>query len=130
MGYESLVFTGSSTDTAAAGSVFSIGVVGGPTASYTTMAGDTYMAIYSNLLLTLESDGINVFQAGIDLTVLSTITNPSTFAGAVNFSSIDPILKFEVEAGTVPEPASLALVAIGIIVGLLGHGSRQRFLRD
>jgi hypothetical protein len=124
VGFESLVITGSSTDTAAGGSIISVGILGGSTASYATKAGDTYLTIYSNLLSDLHSDGIDTFQSGVDLTVLSTITDPNTFAGAVDFATTDPNLPFNIQAGTVPEPAGLTLVATGI-VGLLGYGQRR-----
>lgn len=128
-GYAALDFTGLIADASAGGSTISVGLVGGDTASYTTTAGDTFETVFDNLLSELHGDGIDAYQMGDDLVVLSNISNPNTLAGAVDFTSDDPNLAFDAEAGTlVPEPSSLTMVLSGF-AGILGYGWRRRSMR-
>ena len=124
-GYASLIFIGSNSDTSAAGSTITIGIEGGGQASYTTLAGDTFATVYSNLLASLTEQRISAYESGDNLVVLSHITDPSTLAGAVEFTTTDPNLAFAVESGTVPEPSSIILLGGGAL-GALAYIWRWR----
>jgi hypothetical protein len=128
-GFASLDFTGLNTDITAGGSVISIGITGGSTATYDTLAGDTISTVFANLLASLQGDGVNAYINGDHLVVLGNITDNDTLAGEVTFTTTDPTFAFDVGAGTlVPEPSSLALVASGV-VGIAGCVRRRWRLR-
>lgn len=128
-GFASLDFTGLNTDFTSGGSVISIGITDGSTATYDTLAGDTIATVFASLLASLQNDGVNAYINGDHLVVLGNITDNDTLAGEVTFTTTDPTFQFDAAAGTlVPEPSSLALVASGM-VGIAGCMRRRRWLR-
>lgn len=113
-GSESLIFTGSSTEQSLGGSTIAVSILGGSEAAYTTLPGDTFSDVYSHLVTALDAEGVDAYQSGTSLVVISTVSDATTLAGAVEFTSSDPTLSFGVMAATVPEPASLVLLGLGL----------------
>ena len=114
-GFASLVFVGSPWLTSPGGSIVSVGIVGGDFAFYEVQPGDNFQDIFNVLIPELDADGIRAFQVGDSLEVLSNITNQDTLAGAVSFDSTDPVLPFDAEFGTVPEPSTLLLLGPAVV---------------
>jgi hypothetical protein len=109
----------------AVSSSISVGTLGGGQASYTTLAGDTYADIFSHLDSSLSGLGISVEESGVNLIVLSNISDDTTLAGAVEFATTDPGLTFAVQVGSVPEPSGFILLGIGTLC-LIGYVARRR----
>jgi len=126
MGYASLNFTGLSTDTSAGGTLISIGIEGGATAAYDTVVGDTFANIFSSLISTLQADGVDAYESGNNLVVVSN-ADPDTYAGTIDFTDTDPAFQFDVEAGTLqtPESASWIMLASGLM-GIVARGWGRR----
>jgi PEP-CTERM motif len=125
VGYGSLVFTGLSSNTFAVGSIVEAGVFGVFTATYTTSLGDTYQTALNSLESSLDTHGIDAVLAGSTLTIYSSITNPSTDAGAFSFLVTDPNMGANVVVGTaVPEPSTI--VMLGTSIFMLSVYARRR----